>query len=96
MVSPAPPYEHPLLGGVGIGGHMARNFGLSSKYDYRPSDYRAPRTQAEAGIEHLDWAPDEWEAEPYRFSIGPMGRLYIAVAIIFFACGGLLALVVRT
>ena len=70
---------------------MARNFGIGSKCDYRRSDYHAPRTQAEAGIEHL-----EWEAEPFRWSIGPVGRYYIATAIICFAIGGLIALAVRS
>jgi len=34
---------------------MPRNFSLSAAYEYRRSHFYAPRTQREAGIEHLEW-----------------------------------------
>lgn len=36
-------------------------YGLSSNYEYKRSDFRSPRTQREAGIDHLEWdRPTPW------------------------------------
>lgn len=60
---------------------MSRHYGICSKYDHKRNHYVVPRTQREAGIDHLEWD------KPVKMP----GWLLPTVIIVFFSIGGLIA-----